>query len=279
MIKLPFARMEQLDERIFVLEEMESNIFLVKGDEKVLVLDTAYGLTDLKNVVKELWGDFPVICVNSHEHGDHNSGNSQFDIAYVGRFGEPVSRKKMTAELKEALYGGISSRLKDTPFEYEAWNPGQANHIEPIKEGDIFDLGGICLKVIETPGHSAGSIALYEENKRWLFTGDTVLTWEVWGQLSSSLALRCYLDSLDKLASYEEKVDYVFPAHSGSGETGEIERFMLTPKILSIYAEGTRKIVTGETEGRPYEEKNPSFAGCRYVDFEIGGMAFDPRRI
>lgn len=279
MIKLPFARIEQLDERIFVLEEMESNIFLIKGDEKVLVWDTAYGLTDLKAVVKELWGDLPVICVNSHEHFDHNNGNSQFEVAYVGRFGEPASRKEMTAESKQALYGGISSRLQGMPFEYEAWNPGQANHIEPVKEGDFFDLGGICLKVIEIPGHTAGSIALYEENKRWLFTGDVVLTWEVWGQLSSSLALRCYLDSLDKLASYEEKVDYVFPSHSGSGEPGEIERFMLTPKILSIYAEGTRKIVTGETEGRPYEEKNPSFPGCRYVDFEIGGMAFDPRRV
>ena len=261
------------------MEELGSNIFIVKGDEKVLVLDTAYGLTDIKGAVKALCGDLPVICVNSHEHGDHNGGNNQFDTVYVGRFGEPASRKQMTEEDKKGRCAFMGDKLNSYPFEYDAWTPGPAEHIEPVKEGDVFDLGGIRLTAIETPGHSAGALALFEETRGWLFTGDTMLEWEVWGQLAGSLALRCYLDSLDKLAGLKDKVRYVIPSHSVAGEPGNIKRFLLTPEILSVYADGTRRIVNGETVGRPYEEKNPRFSSCRYVNFEIGGMAFDPRRI
>lgn len=36
----------------------------------------------------------------------------------------------------------------------------------PVREGDIFELGGITLEVIELPGHTTGSIALlYREKK------------------------------------------------------------------------------------------------------------------
>lgn len=41
----------------------------------------------------------------------------------------------------------------------------------PLQEGD-----SICgLEVIATPGHSPDSISLYDDNRKWLFTGDLVL--------------------------------------------------------------------------------------------------------
>ncbi len=41
-----------------------------------------------------------------------------------------------------------------------------------LKEGDI--VPETDLKVIHTPGHSAGSICLYSESKKILFSGDTL---------------------------------------------------------------------------------------------------------
>ena len=46
--------------------------------------------------------------------------------------------------------------------------------MNPLKEGDEIDLGDYFLKVIHTPGHTSGSICLLEDNKRYLFSGDTV---------------------------------------------------------------------------------------------------------
>ena len=105
------------------------------------------------------------------------------------------------------------------------------------------------------------------------------MTWEVWGQLSNSSALRIYAQSLEKLAGYEDRVDYVFPAHSMEKRPEGYGRYWLPPSILSIYAKGTRAIVEGKLQGRPYTEINPRFTEAEYVHFEVGGMAYDPKRI
>ena len=43
-----------------------------------------------------------------------------------------------------------------------------------LKEGDKVDLGDLVLEVLETPGHTEGSISLWNEEKGLLFTGDTL---------------------------------------------------------------------------------------------------------
>lgn len=279
MKQFPFARAKQLEEDLWVLDEMGSFVFLVKGKEKVLVLDTSYGLSDIKGVIAELFGDMPAVLVNTHAHGDHNGGNSQFDTAFVGRFDEPNSHTVYDAAGKAGLVAFLGDRVKGYPFDENAWHPGASKHVVPLSEGDVIDIGGLCFTVIETPGHTLGSVALFEPAKRWLFTGDTVLTWEVWGQLSNSAALRVYAQSLEKLASYADKVDVVFPAHGSEEPPQGYEQYRLPPSILSVYAEGMRAIVEGKVQGRPYTEINPRFTEAEYVHFEVGGMAYDPKRI
>ena len=43
-----------------------------------------------------------------------------------------------------------------------------------LKDGDIVECGGTKLKVYHTPGHSPGSISLYDEQTKSLFCGDLV---------------------------------------------------------------------------------------------------------
>lgn len=92
------------------------------------------------------------------------------------------------------------------------WNPGPARKICTVRDGDIFDLGDKKLKVLEVPSHTLGCIALFEEKKGWLFTGDIMLTWEVWGHLNPgksplapSASLRVYYESLLKLKKIRKK--------------------------------------------------------------------------
>jgi len=42
------------------------------------------------------------------------------------------------------------------------------------KEGDVVELGGLKLKIIETPGHSEDSICVVCEKEGIIFTGDTL---------------------------------------------------------------------------------------------------------
>ncbi|MDD3244068.1 MAG: MBL fold metallo-hydrolase [Eubacteriales bacterium] len=267
-----------LEENVWALDELSrTTMFVVKGSEKALLLDTGFGLSDLTPIVRSLCGDLPITVVNTHAHGDHNSGNNQFDSVCVGRFDEPASHA-LHMDGKAGLREFLCDSLDET-FDAQAWNPGPAPHVEPLQEGDTLSLGNYVFTVLEVPGHSIGSIALYEPTQGWLFTGDMVLTWEVWGQLKDSAALRCYAQSLEKMAALAPRLRKVFPAHGASALPAGQGRHWLTPDILGIYARGTRRIVLGEDPGQPYD--NPRFAGMgmRVSLFSCGGMAYDPRRI
>ena len=50
----------------------------------------------------------------------------------------------------------------------------------PLQENDVLDLGGLSLEVIAIPGHSQGSVAFYESQRQWLFTGDTITAYNIW---------------------------------------------------------------------------------------------------
>ena len=43
-----------------------------------------------------------------------------------------------------------------------------------VKEGDTIQVGSLCFKVIETPGHTVGGVCFLEENEKVLVSGDTL---------------------------------------------------------------------------------------------------------
>ncbi len=48
-----------------------------------------------------------------------------------------------------------------------------------IKEGDVIKVGKLEMRVIETPGHTPGSVSLYMPAEHVVFTGDTLF----WGSI------------------------------------------------------------------------------------------------
>jgi glyoxylase-like metal-dependent hydrolase (beta-lactamase superfamily II) len=53
-------------------------------------------------------------------------------------------------------------------------NP-RLDRVSFVSEGDEIGIGEITLRVLHTPGHSSGSICLYDEQKEILFCGDTLI--------------------------------------------------------------------------------------------------------
>ena len=52
--------------------------------------------------------------------------------------------------------------------------PVELTDIEPLSDGEDIELLGHGFKVIETPGHTAGSCCYYEEKEKLLYSGDTL---------------------------------------------------------------------------------------------------------
>ena len=65
---------------------------LVIGKEKALLLDTCYGIGNLKEEVEKITNK-PLIVVNSHGHMDHSAGNFQFDEVYINELDVELCKK------------------------------------------------------------------------------------------------------------------------------------------------------------------------------------------
>jgi glyoxylase-like metal-dependent hydrolase (beta-lactamase superfamily II) len=75
--------------------------------------------------------------------------------------------------LSEKEVGAVGDDLASVAYLFGQQAPNYKVD-ETLKEGMVLDIGEWKLRVMETPGHSLGSLCLYEESAKVLFSGDTV---------------------------------------------------------------------------------------------------------
>ena len=86
-----------------------------------------------------------------------------------------------------------------------------------VEDGDEIEFGEFYLKVVETPGHTGGSISLFDEGReQMLFSGDHIMNGITTNPLPEmttdpGVGLIPYLDSLKKVLSLNPKV--IYPGH------------------------------------------------------------------
>ncbi|MCF0133097.1 MAG: Gfo/Idh/MocA family oxidoreductase [Blautia sp.] len=178
----------QLSEDIFHIEDSTGvGAVLIRGSGKILLFDTMSGVGDLKSYLEEM-NLMPDYVVNSHGHYDHTGGNHWFEEVYLHEADRELLNLWREKEISDKLLAKTNQqwqkKLKRTKLsaeelrnsripEYFTMKPGagQAKLLD-VYEGMEFDLGNSIWKVLEFPGHSWGSIALWNEDKRILLSGD-----------------------------------------------------------------------------------------------------------
>jgi glyoxylase-like metal-dependent hydrolase (beta-lactamase superfamily II) len=90
-----------------------------------------------------------------------------------------------------------------------------------LNEGDVLDVGGLQFRIMHTPGHSPGSICVYEPNAHAIFAGDLVARQAVGSFNMPGGNERSLETSLLKLAALPDNTT-VFPAHGMATRIGEI---------------------------------------------------------
>lgn len=197
---------------------------LVIGEDRALLIDTGFGIGDLKALVEALT-DKPYEVFNTHFHGDHVLGNVQFPRVYIHAYDEEPLRAMMTPD------GGARFVPKAGSY-YTAADvmPFQPYEIIPVDAGYTFNLGGgEVLEVIHIPGHSAGCAGLLDKKKRILFSGDSICSTPTFifgllpeGKYSAYMTVTAYKTGLEKLVNRLDEFDNLFPGHALLGTPKEI---------------------------------------------------------
>lgn len=225
----------QIGDGIFRITSKE-NVFmdLFVGNEKALLFDTGYGFGNLKEEIRKIT-NLPLIIVNSHGHLDHTNGNFQFEEEiYIHEKDVELCKLHNNVEWRTtAINGGKNtedfithdvSNILPTGFdEVKYINQGTGN-LSTTKEGDIFDLGGKSLRVIEFPGHTSGSIALLLEESEALYVGDSMNSF-VWLFGPEAEKLNVYIKSLYKAKEINFKTMY-FGHAPFPGDKGTLDNFI-----------------------------------------------------
>lgn len=142
---------------------------LIVGEERALLIDTGFGVGDLRGAVESLT-DKPVDVVNTHFHGDHSAGDGQFAEIWCHKYDAPY--------LRAVMADGSGKRMlpPESCYKKEDVVPIRPVRVLEMEDGHRFNLGnGREVEVIHMPGHAAGGCMLLDHGTGMLFSGDAVL--------------------------------------------------------------------------------------------------------
>lgn len=175
-------RRRNLDDGIARIHEphvapwLRCNIWHVRGRDRDLIVDTGMGLRPMLPEFSALT-ERPVSAIMTHSHFDHVGGLHEFDCR-CGHSDEAQIIANPTAAKTVADSGYVRAE-SFTALPYSGFDHTQY-HVKPapltgyLDDGDVLDLGDRVFRVLHLPGHSPGSIALYEADTQTLFSGDVI---------------------------------------------------------------------------------------------------------
>lgn len=208
-----------VDQHTWIIQEETVRCFLFEGNRQALLVDSSTSRADLRSIVGSLT-KLPVMLVNTHTDHDHIFANHQFGPAHMH------------------------------PAEYCFYRQVSRDNgpVLPLWGGDVIDLDGRRFQVIETPGHTPGSIALLDEANRILVGGDGIQDGTIY-MFGPQRDITAYLHSLEKLQDrYLTQFDLVYPSHSHCPVSAGI-----IPRLI----DGVRRVIAGEVPGVPFSPEVP----------------------
>lgn len=171
--------------------------FLLLGDEKALLIDTAYGRGNFPNIVDELLEWRELLVVNTHGHYDHTGGNPFFPRVYMHENAKAYCRK---------AFEPIDPKwFANMPYpNYECLS---------VDDGYVFDLGNRQVEVLYTPAHSDSSLMFIDHKRRLLFSGDEFDAGQANLMAEDDVAL--FLRNMHRLLVRSDEFDWIMPNHNG----------------------------------------------------------------
>lgn len=226
------------------------NIWHLRGRDCDLMIDTGLGIASLAEAARDLL-DKPVKAVATHTHYDHIGGHHEFETCLVHPLEAEALRHPegsnfaslFKADIPAAIVADIERSgylLPDvlvTAIPRKGYDPrcyglrGARGGVATVEEGDRIDLGDRTLEVLHLPGHSPGSIGLWDRENAVLFSGDAIYDGPLLDTLPGSDRAD-YVATLSRLAGLP--VEVVHAGHDPSFGRARLQE--IVRKYLELWA-------------------------------------------
>lgn len=198
------------------------NIWHVRGRDKDLLIDTGLGCASLRDEIQDLI-DKPVIAVATHIHFDHVGGLHEFDERLIHAAEADRMAKYdefsglVTASLGKEVLDGLAAAgypieedylidaVPNAGFSADEFEIQSALPTTILDEGTAVDTGDRHFEVLHLPGHSPGSIGLWEAASETLFSGDAIYDGPLLDELGDS-DIPAYINTMKRLRELPVKV-------------------------------------------------------------------------
>ncbi|WP_152657986.1 MBL fold metallo-hydrolase [Oceanobacillus sp. CFH 90083] len=178
MLNDPWFTVREIDNKTYAISELghweRVHSFLLIGDTKAALIDTGLGIDNMKRITDQLT-NLPINVITTHVHADHIGSHGEYDRLFVheaerdwlvhGIVGLPLE------QMRQNIARDITIPVPES-FDPSTYKPFQGEPTGLLKDGDRVELGNRTLVIYHTPGHSPGHIAIFDEEKGYLFTGD-----------------------------------------------------------------------------------------------------------
>lgn len=248
--------------------------YLVEGSEKAALLDTGSGVGNLRTYVETLT-DKPVMVLLTHGHCDHAGGAATFDEVYLSEADWELVERHASMDMKvdyvRFCCQDIFGQLTDKDF-----CPVRTSGYLPLKNGQIFELGGVTLEAIAVPGHTHGMTCILNVQERTILFGDACNTsLFIWDEEATTIEE--YLESLLDLKKHEERYDTVYMSHVV---------LTMDKKVLDGVIAVCHDVMEGKADDQPFRFMEHELKLAKKVDEQrnrvdggLGNLVYNPKKI
>lgn len=190
--------------------EFQVNCFIIHNDGEAIIIDPGDDVDLIDAKIKELKVT-PVLYIQTHGHMDHISALAELQ----SRFKAPVY---MAEEDAKWAFTDVNCMPPFFPTP-----PSSTSISKYIKDGDEFSFAGLQFRIIQTPGHTPGSVCIYFYEENSLFSGDTVFAGSVGRTDLPGGDSRILTESLKKLLKAIPNSTRIYTGH-GPATTMDLEK-------------------------------------------------------
>lgn len=266
----------QLSETIYrITNPTREHMFLVLGNERAALIDTGGGYGDLWGTIRGIT-DLPVTLYNTHVHPDHVGGNGFFKEAWIPAGDRGLIEHSVSWKARKGFMRMVRPELEE---EFD-----KIPHVELPEDfkwhellgGDVISLGGVSLRVIETPGHTSGSVCFLHEQEKVLFVGDLL------GRKTTLLAkggtpLVAFMETLRNLWEMLPELAWIYNSHNEGiiPKDAVWNLLSLCIDILNGKDDGIETLFNGRTGRMAKKMRSP----LEREDGKFGNLSYDPEKL